>query len=558
MATKSYRELSNAEVFDSIRSTELVNYTDRIPAAHQAGLAKSFQSLMRYSNATNQFIDGLINRIGLTVINKRMAFENPLRIFKSLELPLGDSVQELAVGLLREHAYDARHDGEDVFRRETPDVRAIYHKLNRQGYYHVTVSQPELEMAFLGEGQVQTFVDQLVAAPYTSAQVDEMLYMIQVLRLYHDTLGGYYYQKAGSREIADDGGRAKNLLKAIRSFGETVQFPSTRFNAAGMPVWVPKEDLVILTTPEVAAEIDVDALAGAFNVDRMNVSQQIITIPDELWPFDGIHTILTTKWFFQVYDKLNTTGEITNPKSLHWHSYYHIWQIISASIFAPAIAFTDELQTQTIKIKPADVDVASVAAIDVYPRNGGRIDAVSRGGDLAFDAKLTVPDEAESIGALIGWEVRGQSSPRTYITRLGVLHVGADETATEIEVRAYQIGSRALTNMKSVSIPVIGDVLELVHDRLDEIPPVIEGQPAGGFTRSATVGKSVGSSWAFTATGDDEKWTATGLPAGLTMNADTGVVSGTPTTAGSGVATLTATDPNGKGEAKVNWTVKPA
>jgi hypothetical protein len=54
-------------------------------------------------------------------------------------------------------------------------------------------------------------------------------------------------------------------------------------------------------------------------------------------------------------------------------------------------------------------------------------------------------------------------------------------------------------------------------------------------------------------------YTATGLPAGLTISATTGVVSGTPTTSASGTATITATDTGGtSGTAMFAWTVGAA
>ncbi|MFD3515727.1 putative Ig domain-containing protein [Streptomyces sp. NPDC058657] len=54
-------------------------------------------------------------------------------------------------------------------------------------------------------------------------------------------------------------------------------------------------------------------------------------------------------------------------------------------------------------------------------------------------------------------------------------------------------------------------------------------------------------------------WSATGLPAGLSLSAATGTVSGSPTTGGSSSVTLTATDAAGKkGTASFTWTVTPA
>ena len=58
------------------------------------------------------------------------------------------------------------------------------------------------------------------------------------------------------------------------------------------------------------------------------------------------------------------------------------------------------------------------------------------------------------------------------------------------------------------------------------------------------------------ATGQTLTYTATGLPAGLTISSTTGLISGTPTTAGSTSVTATATDGTGaKGTAAFTWTI---
>ncbi|MEU4745134.1 S8 family serine peptidase, partial [Actinosynnema sp. NPDC023658] len=56
--------------------------------------------------------------------------------------------------------------------------------------------------------------------------------------------------------------------------------------------------------------------------------------------------------------------------------------------------------------------------------------------------------------------------------------------------------------------------------------------------------------------GDPLTYAASGLPAGLSINATTGLITGTPTTAGSSTTTVTARDPGGHtGSAVFTWTV---
>ena len=98
----------------------------------------------------------------------------------------------------------------------------------------------------------------------------------------------------------------------------------------------------------------------------------------------------------------------------------------------------------------------------------------------------------------------------------------------------------------------------------------IEISPAGGGTTTNTVTvtapgnqtSTVGTAASLqvaasdSASGQTLTYSASGLPAGLSINSATGLISGTPTTAGTSSVTVTATDTTGaKGTATFTWTV---
>ncbi len=62
-------------------------------------------------------------------------------------------------------------------------------------------------------------------------------------------------------------------------------------------------------------------------------------------------------------------------------------------------------------------------------------------------------------------------------------------------------------------------------------------------------------SYQITASGSPTSFGATGLPAGLTVNTSTGLISGTPTANGPSTITLSATNSGGTGTASLTLTV---
>ena len=75
-------------------------------------------------------------------------------------------------------------------------------------------------------------------------------------------------------------------------------------------------------------------------------------------------------------------------------------------------------------------------------------------------------------------------------------------------------------------------------------------------TASGDIGAAM--SYQITATNSPTSFNATGLPAGVTVNTTTGLISGTPTASGVFTVTLTATNAGGSGTATLTLTIRTA
>src|SRR5208282_2099445 len=82
---------------------------------------------------------------------------------------------------------------------------------------------------------------------------------------------------------------------------------------------------------------------------------------------------------------------------------------------------------------------------------------------------------------------------------------------------------------------------------------------APAITSATVASGTVGSAFSYqiTATNAPTSYGATGLPAGLTVNSGTGLISGTPTAAGTSTVTLSATNSAGTGNATLTLTISP-
>lgn len=427
---------SNVDWLNAIRNSLGTEYQNRIPEATQANIAETIDTLWSYQAGRNQVVDALVNRIGLVLFQNTL-WTNPLAPFKIGALNQGETIEEVMNGLLEAVDYDFDRDEleKEVFGNHPFETQTSFHKVNRRDRYAFTVNQPGLRLALLNN-ELGSFLSNVMSMPQTSDQNDEFLLMTNLFREV-DKADGYFTVNVPDVGVPTSGtAESRALLRRIREFNNTLPFISRLYNPAGMPVAANPEDLILITTANADAAMDVEALAGAFQIDKAEVKNRKVVLPERYLGIQGVQAILTTRKFFVVADNLIETTSQFNPAKLTTNFWLHHWQVISASRFAPLVMFNSERPSTTISTTLAPV--TDIGAFTVKDKTGTvAATNVTRG--VLYDVVVEGVTTPTGGPAALDLDVEGATSQFTYITNNGDLFIGPDEEANTLTIRATSV-----------------------------------------------------------------------------------------------------------------------
>lgn len=323
-------------VLNTIRNNADTLYQDRIPVATKENIAEIGRSFEQWDLQYNTFVSALFHRIGLTLFQTK-SFSNKLAKFKSGSLLSQQDVEEIWVDQFRtaEGTYDKDGGmgtgGINPFkRREYNDVKVMYHRMNRQDKYVITISKVDVIRAFRSVGTLDAFLTAQFNSIYTGAEFDEYIHMKQLMaEAIKDTKIVTY----DSPELNGTTDSAKGFVKACKKAIKDMSYVSDLFNPAGVKTYSDPSSLVMFVNKDVAVNMDVDFYAQIFGPNYAKLNIEVVELDNFGSDDTGTYALITDKDWFKVYDTLQTMEELRNPEGLYTNYWLHVWQILSYSKF---------------------------------------------------------------------------------------------------------------------------------------------------------------------------------------------------------------------------------
>lgn len=402
------------DIMNAIRNSSSSLFKEYVPLANADNIAEVGAGLMMNQTLLNEFITSLVDRISRVVIH-RLSLQNPLKGFKKGELPVGRKIEEIFTDITNAKKYDPEAAETTLYKREIPNVKTLFHEVNRQDYYKQTIQDESVKAAFASWGDFEGFLTSIIQAIYNSAEVDEYRYMRMVI--------DNYYSKGLFTVVPiqkpDTETTAREFIKKLRATATKMTLPvgSRDFNALAVHTRTTPENLHLLIDADLEAQVDVDVLAKAFNMSKTDFVGHVTVIDG--FASAGLEAVLIDYDFYMVYDRLHHMETQRNAQGLYWNYNYHVWQVISASRFANAVAFVSG-------------DVPPITQVIVDPA----IASIKQGRTMEFKSYVKATDGKDHP---VKWEVKAGTSTTlsagTTIDQDGVLTVAEDQTG-EIVVTA--------------------------------------------------------------------------------------------------------------------------
>jgi hypothetical protein len=402
------------DIVNAIRNSAGDSFKQYVPLANEENVVQVGAGILTSQTLQNEFITSLVDRISLTVI-KSASLKNHLAKFKKGMMPLGRKIEEIFTDITQAHKYNPEESEQTVFKREIPNVKTLFHERNRQDYYVQTVSDDQLKAAFTSWGNFEGLLASIINAIYNSAEVDEFKYM----KLLVDNYASKGLFTVVSVNKPDTETATREFAKKLRATARKMTLPTgTRdYNALAVHTRTEMDDLHLIISADLEAEMDVDVLAKAFNMDKTSFMGHVTVIDGFATP--GLEAVLVDREWFMVYDNNHKMETIRNPRGLYWNYFYHVWQTLSVSRFANAVAFMSGA-------------VPPVTQVIVDPT----ILALKQGGSFEFTAYVRATDGANHD---VVWSVEGGTGA-TAITQEGVLTLDENQSG-QLTVKATVVGA---------------------------------------------------------------------------------------------------------------------
>ena len=344
--------IDNVTFVKALTTATSQEFKDRIGATTQANIKKIGETITTYPTLKNEFINVLTNQVSKQLFFNKV-WENPYKMFNRGQLPYGKSIESIFIDIVkgkdRTRQTNTNNLASDLLSRQTPNVKVEYYTENFQQQYPTTLSDEELKGAFRTQNGLSEMTARILQAPLTGAEFDQFLmikHALANLKTAQVKIGKTAYNGLTAKE------KANLITTTVKAYVKKLKFLSNNYNAQGVMTFSRPTDLYLFVPADISAFLDVEQLATAFNISKVELPTRVLDIDNFQKVNSGSNAntepyvedtdalfYLIDKDAIQLYETLNESESFRNPQAKYTNIWFDRWGIIASCHFANAIKF---------------------------------------------------------------------------------------------------------------------------------------------------------------------------------------------------------------------------
>lgn len=272
-------------------------------------------------NQKNEFLGSLVNKIGRQEYASK-AYLNPLSKFKKGFIDNANEIEEIYVARVQGLSQDL--DGTTTLKRVKPDVKTLYHNQEYGKCYTATITDKQVRQAFTSKDGVKRIADEILSQQHTGVEYDEYVAMKEAINDFAAAI-----PETAKRNITEVTNQttAKEFVKKIKKDIGKMQFRST--NYCEYEQHSKAEDLVLFVHIDYQAEIDVELLATAFNINKAELNTKVVYVDG--FTDTKLRAVLLDVGAIKVFDTLYNNEQQRNAQGMFTNYHLNVEKIVSYS-----------------------------------------------------------------------------------------------------------------------------------------------------------------------------------------------------------------------------------
>lgn len=300
------------------------DYMTLIPKVTRDNITEVGNAILSYEPTKEAFYNVFMTKILMQIINGLDA-NNKFAPYKSGNV-IGD-IEEAYVDYIGSRAYDP--EDETLLKNVKASITNLYHKVDRKTVRETSISDDQLRDAFLTENGLSSLGAQVLSTLYSSQEHDEYVMIKELfnLNIKHATkpMQKVVITGANAKEKAD------NLLYAIKRDTARLSYVKKDYNTQGLMMRTPESGQILVLHEDYKLNIDMGSLPNIFNLDKVELKTNTITVDDFNADEENIIAVLVDKRAIQYRDRLRKMTSFYNPQTLTTKYFLHVWLLVSMS-----------------------------------------------------------------------------------------------------------------------------------------------------------------------------------------------------------------------------------